>query len=79
MNSFRRTMWSMLLVAAAALPVDAGAQTGTEPPAVTATPAPDAEATHNELRALRDGIMEAWQRRDLDAMLAYADPEIVVT
>jgi ketosteroid isomerase-like protein len=23
--------------------------------------------------------MEAWQRRDLDAMLAHADPEIVVT
>jgi ketosteroid isomerase-like protein len=51
-------------------------------PAVTAAPAataPDREATHNELRALRDAILGAWEKRDLDAMLSHADEQIVVT
>jgi ketosteroid isomerase-like protein len=37
------------------------------------------EATHAELRALRDALLEAWQHRDLDAMLTHVAPNVVVT
>jgi ketosteroid isomerase-like protein len=37
------------------------------------------EATHVELRALRDALLEAWQHRDLDAMLTHVAPNVVVT
>jgi ketosteroid isomerase-like protein len=45
----------------------------------TAAPAAGDEATHDELRAMRDAILAAWEKRDLDAMLAHADPQVVVT
>lgn len=44
----------------------------------TATPSSDA-AVHEELRHLRDEILAAWQRRDIDGVLAHVDPNIVVT
>jgi ketosteroid isomerase-like protein len=37
------------------------------------------EATHAGLRALRDALLEAWQHRDLDALLSHVAPNIVVT
>jgi hypothetical protein len=37
------------------------------------------EAIHNELRALRDGMLDAWERRNIDDLLAYVDPDVVVT
>jgi ketosteroid isomerase-like protein len=37
------------------------------------------EATHAELRALRDALLEAWQHRDLDALLKHVAPDVVVT
>jgi hypothetical protein len=37
------------------------------------------EAIHNELRTLRDGMLDAWDRRDIDGLLAYVDPGVVVT
>jgi ketosteroid isomerase-like protein len=37
------------------------------------------EATHNELRALRDGIMNAMNQGDLDKQLAWVHPNVVVT
>lgn len=37
------------------------------------------EAIHSELRALRDGMLEAWEARDIDALLAYVDTDVVVT
>jgi ketosteroid isomerase-like protein len=37
------------------------------------------EATHAELRALRGALWEAWQHRDLDALLNHVAPNVVVT
>lgn len=37
------------------------------------------ESIHEELRALRDGILDAWKRRDIDALLTHVDPDVVVT
>jgi ketosteroid isomerase-like protein len=37
------------------------------------------ETVHNELRAVRDAILDAWKRRDIDAVLSHVDPDIVVT
>jgi uncharacterized protein (TIGR02246 family) len=43
-------------------------------------PAPAAdEATHNELRALRDGLLDAMQRGDLERELTFFHPNAVVT
>jgi ketosteroid isomerase-like protein len=52
---------------------------------VTATPpapavmSPDVEATHAALRALRESLLDAWTHRDMDALLAHVDPNVVVT
>jgi ketosteroid isomerase-like protein len=48
------------------------------PAAATVAPA-DTAAVHDELRRLRDEILTAWQRRDIEGVLAHVDPEIVVT
>jgi ketosteroid isomerase-like protein len=40
---------------------------------------PDVEATHTALRALRESLLDAWTRRDMDALLVHMDPNIVVT
>jgi len=53
------------------------AQTAATPAA--AAPSPEAEATHAALRALRDSLIDAWNRRDMDALAAHLDPNIVVT
>jgi ketosteroid isomerase-like protein len=43
-------------------------------------PAPAAdEATHNELRALRDGLLDAIRKGDFDRELTYFHPNAVVT
>jgi ketosteroid isomerase-like protein len=36
-------------------------------------------AIHDELRALRDAVMKAWDAKDYDALLAHVDPNVVVT
>ena len=51
---------------------------------VLATPAQraeafDVDAVHNQLRAVRDAILEAWKRRDIDALLSHVDRDVVVT
>lgn len=38
-----------------------------------------ADAIHEELRALRTAMLDAWMRRDLDALLVHVDPDVVVT
>lgn len=48
-------------------------------PAPAAAMSPDVEATHNALRALRDSLLDAWTRRDIDALLTHVDPNVVVT
>jgi ketosteroid isomerase-like protein len=37
------------------------------------------EAIHNELRALRDGLIDAMNKGDIDRELAYMHPNVVVT
>jgi ketosteroid isomerase-like protein len=50
---------------------------------LSSTPAPaaanDTAAVHDELRHVRDEILAAWQRRDIDGVLAHVDPDVVVT
>lgn len=51
-------------------------------PATTATPAAapmSVPETHEELRHVRDAMLDAWKRRDIDALLAHVDPNVVVT
>jgi ketosteroid isomerase-like protein len=48
------------------------------PASSQAPPARD-EAVHNELRALRDGLVEAMNKGDIDRQLIYLHPNIVVT
>jgi len=55
------------------------AQVPATPPAPAAAMSADVEATHNALRALRDSLLEAWTRRDMDALLTHVDPNVVVT
>jgi ketosteroid isomerase-like protein len=64
-----------------ALSCSAGAQPDSNAPtpaAATVTPS-DTAAVHNELRRLRDEMLAAWERRDIDGVLAHVDPNIVVT
>lgn len=40
---------------------------------------PAVEATHNELRALRDGLLDAVNKGDIERELTYLDTNVVVT
>jgi ketosteroid isomerase-like protein len=42
-------------------------------------PPPKDEAAHNELRALRDGLIDAMNKGDIDRELAFMHPNVVVT
>jgi ketosteroid isomerase-like protein len=42
-------------------------------------PPPKDEAVHNELRALRDGLLDAMNKGDIERELAYMHPNVVVT
>jgi len=57
----------VVLLCLAALPVSS-----------QAPPAKD-EAVHNELRALRDGLVDAMNKGDIERQLTYLHPNIVVT
>ena len=37
------------------------------------------DPAHEELRALRKGLVEAIQKNDVDDLLTYLDPDVVVT
>lgn len=43
------------------------------------TPPPNDEAVHNELRALRDGLMAAVNKGDIDRELTFLDTRVVLT
>ena len=54
--------------------------TTTPLPAQDAKPAPAAEdPAHQELRALRDGLLDAMNKSDLEKMLTYLHPNVVIT
>jgi uncharacterized protein (TIGR02246 family) len=40
---------------------------------------PDVEQTHNELRALRDDMVDAVNKQDVDRLLSHLTPTVVVT
>jgi ketosteroid isomerase-like protein len=48
-------------------------------PAWSQTPPSPDEATHNELRALRDGLLAAMRQGDIERELTYLHPNVVVT
>jgi ketosteroid isomerase-like protein len=48
------------------------------PPQAQAPPAND-EAVHNELRGVRDGLIAAMNKGDIEKQLAYLHPNVVVT
>ena len=48
-------------------------------PASSQAPSPKDEAVHNELRALRDGLIDAMNKGDIDRELAFMHPNVVVT
>jgi len=58
---------TLMFLSLAALPVSS-----------QAPPAKD-EAVHNELRALRDGLIDAMNKGDIERELAYMHPNVVVT
>jgi ketosteroid isomerase-like protein len=66
-----------MLLCLAALP----APSQTPPKATTQAEAPPAndEAVHNELRALRDGLVDAMNKGDIERELTYLAPNVVVT
>jgi ketosteroid isomerase-like protein len=47
--------------------------------AAPAAPAEDGERTHNELRALRDGLIKATNDGNVDALLEFLHPNVVIT
>ena len=62
-----------------ALGSHAWAQTQPTAPAAAAGAASDTAAVHDELRRLRDEMLDAWKRHDIDALLSHVDPNVVVT
>jgi ketosteroid isomerase-like protein len=48
-------------------------------PVPSETPPPKDEAVHNELRALRDGLIDAMNKGDIQRELEYMHPNVVVT
>jgi ketosteroid isomerase-like protein len=63
----KKLIAALALLSLAALPVSS-----------QAPPARD-EAVHNELRALRDGLVDAMNKGDIERQLTYLHPNIVVT
>lgn len=48
-------------------------------PGPAQAPPPGDEATHNELRALRDGLIDALNKGDFERQLTYLHPNVVMT
>jgi uncharacterized protein (TIGR02246 family) len=48
-------------------------------PVSSQAPSAKDEAVHNELRALRDGLVDAMNKGDIERQLTYLHPNIVVT
>src|SRR5467141_214854 len=63
----KKLISTLMFLSLAALPVSS-----------QAPPAKD-EAVHNELRALRDGLIDAMNKGDVERELTYLHPNVVVT
>jgi ketosteroid isomerase-like protein len=63
----KKLIAALMLLSPAALPVSSQA------------PPPKDEAVHNELRAMRDGLIDAMNKGDIDRELTFMHPNVVVT
>jgi len=79
---------SLMLCLIAASPVALAQDAATTAPAAPAVapaeatapaPADAVAATHDALRKVRDEIIAAWDKRDVDALLSHVAPNVVVT
>ena len=70
----KSSLAGLLLMSLTSLPLASQAVPAQSPPA----PAAD-DATHNELRALRDGLLDAMSKGDVERELGYFHPNVVVT
>lgn len=43
------------------------------------TDMPPEDPAHDEIRSLRDGILEAFEKKDIDKMLSYMTDQVVIT
>lgn len=68
-----------LCMAASLTVTTVAAQDPAPPPASAGVPATEQETTHAELRKLRDDIIAAWAKHDVDALLTHVAPDVVVT
>ncbi len=59
--------------------LSASSQAPPKAPAQVQAPAANDEAVHNELRALRDGLVDAMNKGDIERELTYLAPNVVVT
>src|SRR5260370_40880531 len=64
--TMKKLIAALMFLSLAALPVSSQAP-------------PKDEAVHNELRALRDGLIDAMNKDDIERQLTYLHPNIVVT
>jgi uncharacterized protein (TIGR02246 family) len=71
--------FSFALLTASPVPATETEPTGGTRISAASEASQDETAVHNQLRALRDAIMEAWNKRDIDAVLTHVDPNVVVT
>jgi uncharacterized protein (TIGR02246 family) len=69
----------LMLLGMTALPVWSQEPTPTPTPPPAETPAATDEAVHNELRALRDGLLDAISKGDIEKELSYFHPNAVIT
>ena len=81
----RTTLAALVLMAAslplfAQAPAPAAAPPGEAAPAASPdTAAPDAEALHDELRAMRTAVETAINKRDIEGLLEHVTPDVVFT
>ncbi len=79
MRTYTQRLIALAGLALAAV-VFAGSASAQEPaPVETPALSAEQEAVHNELRALRDAMFGAWQKRDLEALLTHVAPNAVIT
>lgn len=74
-----RMLMLCLVLVAPAFGAENTSSDGAPTTTASETPSPEVAAVHDQLRAVRDAIMDAWKRRDIDGVLSHVDPDIVVT
>jgi ketosteroid isomerase-like protein len=73
-----RTLIVVLLLGVGSASVAQDNKAGNEPPLKKEVPAKD-DAAHDELREVKKAMTDAFNKKDLDALLKYVHPDAVVT